>query len=736
MTKKIATQILNRQQLAKRFVKLAVGSFNSMPGKVPGWSEPTPAVLSSPKPAAPQTFRGQGELGAPKFTPHLADKLKTQPQLDLEQGVANGPRQSWLSSVSTAGQGAAGYLGGAAKNIPLTAGRGIGYLTDATGLTNNWYRDFTESSIIAQDMRDRGWHQMVNPRSSQAYNDQYGTSGNVAQQMLQNKDPNYNNYSARAGLTENVIGPAIGWVGGPVAATTAATTVGAPAAVVGTVGAATGLAPGVADTVLGATGNNPPNQLQLQEALKDPANLSEITPGSGEFQLNVHGIGNVPLSSLSSDSVNAVLQQYPELEQKMLAGSGQYPTSAMTPSERVNFVGMPTDKPTPDGTEQAAQQAATQPQQPQQPQQQQPAAATQTPATPPKLTAEQQATVEKSLADAAAPNASPELKAKAEADLKGFIEAQAAANPAMAAGAKAFLAGDYQNKDAVAFRQHLDQVGNDVMDAKLKELYGDTPNPTPEQAGSMYAQAQDFWTSLPTESKVMLGLGLPLGILGIGSMLFGGGMMGMLAGALGLGAAGLVGANAGMFGDEARKLVGQAGLGVMDALGVKTPDVAPLSGLTEEEVTKRVQAALESGGAEAAQAELDKIRGQVGVIRNYNPDIAVTGMLARGAVPNSEAGYQLLNRGNKFLDDTADPNFIYNRAMQQGREQFGDVVRQQHPWLSWFAKPDYDNRANDWLYGTPEQRDARIAEELQKRYNLQKRSAVAVLHKAAMRWAN
>lgn len=767
MTNKIATSIVKRRQLGRCFVKAAVGSYNSMPGSIPGWSEPTQAVLAPPstptakggEPGVVGSFfngLGQGALnqlnavgnfawgtaagigggiGAkavapfdPEYSKYLSQLSRAgardainsfgqyvglynawdsntgqyrgaQPANSVE-GAVDAIDQRYFSNPADADL-RAGFTGGintareASKAIPAAAAAGP-VLSRV-------------SAIPAVNNAGQAVSRVVPPLAQQAISYTTGIP------VTTNLNPYLfvgSQFAQSLAMPQDAIP---GWTGLP----------GAQYYPANAIDSATrqnfgSMAPEMIDSFIFPSGATSANLL-LSGANTALAPSNELARSANQSESANQPAQSTPASvPLTTSSLEDPFDDNPPPASQQPSPALPQPTPATTTAQS-------TSSNQPGGNSAGAQSSGNG------------ADTTETTTDAAKQTqkppAIQQDAVEKSLADAAAPGASPELRAKAENDLRQFVSAQAEANPAMAAGAKAFLAGDYNNQDAIAFRQHLDKVGNNVMDAKLRELYGETPNPTPEQAGGMFAQAQEFWTSLPTESKVMLGLGLPLGIVGVGSMLFGGGMFGLLAGVLGLGAAGMIGANAGMFGDDARKLVGQAGLGVMDALGVKTPDVSQLAGLNEQEVQKRVQDALESGGAEAAQAELDKIREQVGVIRKYNPDVAVTGMLARGAVPDSESGYSLLSKGNKFLEDTSDPNFIYNRAMQQGRDQFGDIVRERHPYLSWFANPDYNDRANDWFWGTPEQRDARIAEELASRYKLQKKGALAALKRATSRWA-
>jgi hypothetical protein len=191
-------------------------------------------------------------------------------------------------------------------------------------------------------------------------------------------------------------------------------------------------------------------------------------------------------------------------------------------------------------------------------------------------TAEQHAAAEQSVRAAVAPNAPPEARQQGQQDFKTFMQQQVDAKPEFKAGAADMAAGK-NTPAAQAFRQHLKAVGDDVMDAELSRLYAENPNPTPEQAGGMFAQAQQAWNGLSPEAKMMVGLGGSVGLVGLAATLFsggdgeGGGLLPLLLSILGVGGAALGAASGGMFGDAGTRMYGDVVRNVGGFFGADVP---------------------------------------------------------------------------------------------------------------------------------------------------------------------
>lgn len=189
-------------------------------------------------------------------------------------------------------------------------------------------------------------------------------------------------------------------------------------------------------------------------------------------------------------------------------------------------------------------------------------------------TKEQEAAVTSTMQAATDPNAPPEVKQEAKQTFQDFMQQQIAANPEHKAGAADLMAGGERASSPAAqsFREHLQKVGDDVMDAELNRLYAANPNPTPKEAGGFFAQAQQAWHSLPQEAQVMVGLGGSLGMVGLAMSLFGGGMLPMLLAVLGIGGAMIGAAGGGMFGDDGMRMYGQGMRALGNMAGMNIPE--------------------------------------------------------------------------------------------------------------------------------------------------------------------
>ena len=247
------------------------------------------------------------------------------------------------------------------------------------------------------------------------------------------------------------------------------------------------------------------------------------------------------------------------------------------------------------------------------------------------------------------------------------------------------------------------------------------PTDDPVAAGNWMSESLDAFKQLPFESQLLIGAGLSVGVVSMLSSLMGGGGMGtMLLGALGLGAAGVVGASTGMLGGDAKGWVNDAFSGLVTAFGGNVPN--------EGDIRARLEAAAKQG-PEAANAELEKVRGEVKPYAGFSQD------------------------AGKFITESADPNYLYNQAKGYGRDNYADLAPQNTTYgiptgaitSAVFGKPtmedaDPNNRTwNEWAWGAPgsAQREKNVETGVQRKGFKEVRSSVAVsvMHKAARCWA-
>jgi hypothetical protein len=248
------------------------------------------------------------------------------------------------------------------------------------------------------------------------------------------------------------------------------------------------------------------------------------------------------------------------------------------------------------------------------------------------------------------------------------------------------------------------------------------PPPTDPKGYGAWAQGKlNEFGQLDPMAQLAIGAGLSIGVVSMLSSMMGGGGMGtMLLGALGLGTAGLVGASTGMLGNDAKGWVNDAFSGLVTAFGGNVPN--------EADIRARLETAAKQG-PEAAKAELEKVRGEVKPYAAFSQD------------------------AGKFLNDSADPNYLYNQAKGYGRDNYAELAPQSTSYgiptgaitSAIFGKPtmedaDPNNRTwNEWAWGAPgsAQREKNVETGVQRKGFKEVRSSVAaaVMQKAARCWA-
>jgi hypothetical protein len=322
--------------------------------------------------------------------------------------------------------------------------------------------------------------------------------------------------------------------------------------------------------------------------------------------------------------------------------------------------------------------------------------------------------------------ATPEAKQQA---MRGLMDEHVKANPALAQGLKDKLAGN--NTPASAeFDKSFETAAGDEVDKAYREWKAVNPNSTPQQDGSFIGNMWNQIQNMPPEAQGALALGIPLAVLGVGMTAFGGGGLGsLLMSVLGLGAVGAGAASMGAFGQDAQNTVTGAigGLGKMFApmLGVNLPD--------EADIRARLTEAGKQG-PDAAAAELAKVREEVGPYARYSPE------------------------ARQFMEQSADPNFMYNQARGYTEQNFDQILDQElqdpskRDFRGWLANSlGMDSAAakqdgswaqdGNWFfsgYGAPgsPQRQKFIEDQMaRKGWEMVKQQCVNTMRKAARCWA-
>jgi len=261
------------------------------------------------------------------------------------------------------------------------------------------------------------------------------------------------------------------------------------------------------------------------------------------------------------------------------------------------------------------------------------------------------------------------------------------------------------------------EVRADAANNYMAEAAADPNNPAPKdpQGYGEWAQGKlNEFGQLDPMAQLAIGAGLSIGVVSmLSSMMGGGGMGGMLLGALGLGTAGLVGASTGMLGNDAKGWVNDAFSGLVTAFGGNVPN--------EGDIRARLEAAAKQG-PEAAKAELEKVRGEVKPYAAFSQD------------------------ANKFLTDSANPNFMYDQAHQYATNNYAKLFdeKMQNP-TTWEERAgnilgltgEAANTPGTWshyLSNWSGSKEDRINSELARK-GFVKQQSVNIMRKAARCWA-
>ena len=254
-------------------------------------------------------------------------------------------------------------------------------------------------------------------------------------------------------------------------------------------------------------------------------------------------------------------------------------------------------------------------------------------------------------------------------------------------------AGSPAAKEAQAFVKNLPQdLQNKLSQENFQKFMAANPNATPQEQGNFmrqaWEQAGQSIQAMPWPAQLMMGLGLGAGLVGMFSSMFGeGGMESGLLGLLGIGAAGMIGANYGMFGNDARKMMGQGAVGLGRMMGMKIPDasqfdskiIAEQKQKTQEEIMKAMDAAGANGGWAAGQEVLNKqlapAMSGLNTLHSMGRDTGTTtlmGMLDTNDPQVAAAKYdELMGMREQY----SNPDYLYNQATQVAQTKLDEAEK-------------------------------------------------------------
>lgn len=387
-------------------------------------------------------------------------------------------------------------------------------------------------------------------------------------------------------------------------------------------------------------------------------------------------------------------------------------------------------------------------------------AATQAPNTPKQLAITGAGTADKAFAPLMTKmqNATtPQQKQALQQEVSSTFKQHMAENPIYQQGIADMQAGKNDTEGAKALQGNMDKYKNTQVYEefeKLKQAHPEANLSDHKTYASFLSQASNTamtkFNEMPMEQKLLTGLGLGGGLIGILSSMFGeGGMTGGLLGMLGLAVGGAAGAAGGMFGDDARRMVGQGAMNVAGFFGQNVPTAQSVTGALNGGGGSAVQSVMDAkneqgqaGGWTAGQAEIDKYKGQLGTLTGMGRGMGTTmlmGLPGEGAPQTADAAGQMYDQLAAKQQELADPNYLYNQALTQATEQAktrgGGILSDLGTFRGWIGQPDLGTSFGIPAGVTPEEM---ARNELTKRYGefpVQNKTSALVqnlLHKFAM----
>jgi hypothetical protein len=288
----------------------------------------------------------------------------------------------------------------------------------------------------------------------------------------------------------------------------------------------------------------------------------------------------------------------------------------------------------------------------------------------------------------------PEARQAVQQEVAGTVKQIVDNDPVLAQGMKDLQAGKADTDAAKAFQARIDNAQHEMIAAEFESLKKANPTANlsdPQTYGSFLSQATEKVNSLPFEHKMLMGLGLGGGLIGILSSLFGdGGMGGGLLGMLGLAVGGGAAAAGGVFGNQAQaatgKMLGDFGnfMGMIPDEARDAKNLMPGSDASkkfEAEVAKVFQ----EQGPEAAQKLVDSRAAQFKPLEQMHaasPQFAHSYLMGMDNGPKTpEEAASLYEQLSGQVAQARDPNFLRNKATEMATEKVRGMQNNVSPLL-------------------------------------------------------
>lgn len=343
-----------------------------------------------------------------------------------------------------------------------------------------------------------------------------------------------------------------------------------------------------------------------------------------------------------------------------------------------------------------------------------------------------------------------------------FLQDHVGANQSLIKGFRDIQGGNANTPEAQQYQAQLKTAENDFVKQHVDEAIKNNPSvaSNPQEFGSFVSQAANNaytqFQNAPLPMQLMMGIGLPLGLIGAFSSLFGeGGLGSMLTGVLGLGAAGIGGAATGMFGQNAQNMSADALYNTGTFLGM-IPEKADLSALKGEDALSRLTAG--PSAKEMRETWWDPQSKVTGVQQKLDQaeQVKKLMMVPEGMRPQllrrldpslSEADAVIAARNAAELSkQMGDPDSAVSKTMQQGRDFVANpnaVVRQKtrdalydYTMGNSYAPWNWGKESSDIMAVSISDLIEKWAREHEHRAaNLDQKEVAAVVQKAARCWA-
>jgi hypothetical protein len=260
-----------------------------------------------------------------------------------------------------------------------------------------------------------------------------------------------------------------------------------------------------------------------------------------------------------------------------------------------------------------------------------------------------------------------------------FLQDTVNANKDLVRGFRDIQSGNANTPEAQKYQAQLKTSKDEFVRQHVQQAVQNNPEATqnPQTFGQLASQAANDamqkFQSMSMPMQLMMGIGLPMGLIGVMSSLFGEGGAGMgLMGALGLGAAGLAAAGGGMFGQDAQNFTTDRLLDAGQFFGAIPSEKQDLSFLLAEDPAKALEAQ-HSGGAyspAAIKAKLEDAaqkKQQLGMFMNL-PEGMRSRMLQRlDSNITAENSGKAVQNASLLHDQLNDPNSRLNTLQQRAQ---------------------------------------------------------------------